>query len=133
MKTIEVGCAVVIKQNKLLIAQRLPGQHLSGFWEFPGGKREAGETFGACLVRELNEELGMEIRPRRFLWQVDHHYPARTVELHFYLCDWVSGAGARHKALDFHWAGFDELRKFRFVPADTEVINRIFQRKSGLW
>ena len=61
VKPIDVAAGLVFHQQKLLITQRLEGSHLAGLWEFPGGKRELGETFKGCLVRELREELGIEV------------------------------------------------------------------------
>ena len=58
---IDVAAALVFRDGKLLITQRHPDAHLGGLWEFPGGKREPNETFEACLIRELREELGIEV------------------------------------------------------------------------
>ncbi|MEI9864057.1 MAG: NUDIX domain-containing protein [Limisphaerales bacterium] len=60
-KIIEVSAALIFRDGKLLIAQRHANSHLGGLWEFPGGKRESGETFEQCLVREIREELDVEI------------------------------------------------------------------------
>ena len=59
--SIEVAAALIFDSDRLLIAQRPPGVHLEGLWEFPGGKREPGETYEACLLREIREELGCEV------------------------------------------------------------------------
>ena len=61
MPVIEVAAALVFRDGKLLITQRNADAHLGGLWEFPGGKREAEETFETCLTRELREELGIEV------------------------------------------------------------------------
>src|SRR5436190_15164399 len=61
VKTIDVAAGLIFRDGKLLVAQRFTQAHLGGLWEFPGGKREAEETFEACLVRELREELGIEV------------------------------------------------------------------------
>jgi 8-oxo-dGTP diphosphatase len=67
MEAIEVGCAIIHKNGKLLIAQRHLQDSFGGYWEFPGGKREQGEAIEACLVREALEELGIRILPERLL------------------------------------------------------------------
>ena len=68
---IEVGCAVILRDGKLLVAQRNEGDTCGGYWEFPGGKKEAGESLEECLVREVREELAVEIRPRKLICRHD--------------------------------------------------------------
>ena len=72
---IEVSAGLVFRSCKLLITQRHAGAHLGGLWEFPGGKREKGETFEQCLSRELREELGVEVVVGRLFDTVTHAYP----------------------------------------------------------
>ena len=132
---IEVGCAIIrAKRNewnetRLLIAQRKPGAFLGGYWEFPGGKIEERESVEQCLVREVEEELGVRIRPAEFFCIKEHVYPEKTVRLHFYFCDWVSGAPAKLDCLDFRWVRPEEMKDFRFIPADTEIINELIRGK----
>src|SRR6185369_202540 len=85
---IEVAAGVVFRDGRVLITQRRPGGHLGGLWEFPGGKRESGETFARCLRRELMEELGIEAEVGECLGSVTHRYPGKTVRLKFYRCAW---------------------------------------------
>lgn len=130
MKAVEVGCSIILREGKILIAQRPPGTYLGGYWEFPGGKREAGETIEKCLVREVFEELGIWIRPRSFLCRTDHAYPDKRFSLFFYLCDWVSGRPMRHGCLDFRWVVPEELRRFRFPLGDDVILNELIRKKS---
>jgi 8-oxo-dGTP diphosphatase len=132
----QVGCAIIVagpafeNQGKILIAQRKPGSFLAGYWEFPGGKCDEGESLEECLVREASEELGVRIRPSKFYCRVDHAYPHRTVSLHFYFCEWVSGRPSRRDCHDFAWAEPQELRRYRFVPADQDIINDLIRKRS---
>jgi len=130
---LKVSCAITYHEGKILIAQRKPGVHLAGFWEFPGGKCEKGETMEACLVREVQEELSVEIRPRILLRQEDHEYPDKTVSLYFYLCDWVSGSPVKKDCQDFKWILPEELKNFRFPPADTLMIDDLIRQKDILF
>src|SRR3977135_1003871 len=88
MKSIEVSAGLVFRGGKLLITQRHTDAHLGGLWEFPGGKREGEETFEQCLVRELREELGIEVRVGELLESLTHAYPDQTVHLRFFHCRW---------------------------------------------
>jgi len=71
-KFVEVSAALIFRDGKLLITQRHARSHLGGLWEFPGGKREAGETFEGCLVREIREELGVEISVGELFEEIVH-------------------------------------------------------------
>src|SRR6185369_17353271 len=76
---VEVSAGLVFRDGKLLITRRPAGAHLGGLWEFPGGKRESAETFEECLVRELREELGIEVEVGAMLESLTHVYPEKTV------------------------------------------------------
>lgn len=132
MNKIEVGCAIIIKEGKILIAQRKPGAHLGGFWEFPGGKCRDGEGMERCLVREVEEELGVTVRLRALLRRTEYAYPDRTVLLHFWLCDWRAGKPERLDCRDFRWVAPEELRCFRFPLGDDAILNELI-RKKGQW
>lgn len=125
MEQIEVGCAVIIKDGKLLIAQRKLGDTYGGYWEFPGGKREPDEDIETCLVREVREELGIEIRPGKFLDRHDSQYENRTVILFFYLCDWVSGEPVCLDCKDVRWVSADGLQNLPFPKGDDGVLKRL--------
>lgn len=126
---LQVGCAVIRKAGKILIAQRCPGDTLSGYWEFPGGKRHVNETMEKCLEREIMEELGIAIRPSLFLRKEIHEYPSRVLELYFYLCDWLHGQPQKLGCHDFRWVFPEELKKFPMIPADIGLINELIQKK----
>ena len=88
MNAIEVAAGLVFRDGKLLITQRPAGGHLPGLWEFPGGKREADESFEQCLHRELMEELGIEVDILGLVESITHHYAEKTVHLRFFRCLW---------------------------------------------
>ena len=81
----EVSAALIFHDGKLLITRRHDDAHLGGLWEFPGGKREPDETFEQCLVREIREELGVEISVGKLFESVTHAYPEKTVNLKFFV------------------------------------------------
>ncbi|MCX6900293.1 MAG: 8-oxo-dGTP diphosphatase MutT [Verrucomicrobia bacterium] len=119
---IEVAAAIIRCGNAILIAQRRENDHLANLWEFPGGKREPGETFEQCLSRELQEELGVTARVGRLVHDVTHSYPERTVRLCFYECELLSGEPKPIHCQDCRWVLPDELRRYKFPPADDELI-----------
>jgi 8-oxo-dGTP diphosphatase len=129
MIKIEVGCAIIRKDGKILIAQRKPDVHLGGYWEFPGGKMEACESLEACLIREVDEELGIKIQPSKLIQKAEHPYPEKIIVLYFYLCDWVSGNPTKKDCEDFRWIEPHELRDFKFPPADAEMIEELINKK----
>lgn len=128
-KIVEVGCAIIRHQGKLLIAQRKYGANLGGYWEFPGGKKEKEESILDCLTREVFEELGVMILPEEELCTRWHDYPERRLKLRFYLCTWVSGKPVKKDCLDFRWAAPEELNRYLFPPADRDIITEIIQKK----
>src|SRR5690242_12967311 len=86
MNTIVVA-AVVERDGTFLVTRRQSGVHLEGYWEFPGGKCEPGETHAACLIREMREELAVDVTVGAEILSTGHRYADRRVELHFLRCD----------------------------------------------
>jgi 8-oxo-dGTP diphosphatase len=121
MNTIVVTAAVVERDGTFLVTSRLPGVHLAGYWEFPGGKCEPSETPAVCLARELREELGVEAIIGDEMLQTTHEYSDRRVELHFVRCELV-GCPTPQLGQQMRWVPRDELARLRFPPADEELI-----------
>src|SRR6185437_10312210 len=117
-KFIEVSAGLVFRNGKLLITQRHADAHLGGLWEFPGGKREADETFEQCLVRELREELGIEVEVGESVESLTHAYPEKTVLLKFFRCRWKQYEPRAIDCLDFRWITPGELGDYEFPAAD---------------
>ena len=86
MTAIVVTAAVVERDGCFLVTRRQPGVHLEGYWEFPGGKCDAGEPLAACLARELREELDVAATIGDEIFTTTHAYPERSVALHFFRC-----------------------------------------------
>src|SRR4051794_37741167 len=91
MPVIRVVAAIICRGQKLFITQRRGNSHLGGLSEFPGGKVEEGESLEQALVREIAEEIGVTIRVGMEIFQVEHHYPTRSVRLHFFECTILAG------------------------------------------
>jgi mutator protein MutT len=124
MTTLVVAAAIIEWDGRYLVTRRQPGVHLAGYWEFPGGKCQSGETLEGCLTRELREELAVDAVVGAELFTASHGYPDRRVELHFFRCALV-GDPVPQQGQDMRWVGRDELRTLQFPPADSELIERL--------
>jgi mutator protein MutT len=126
VESVEVAAALIQDDcGRFLIARRRRGTHLAGLWEFPGGKREPGETIEACLRRELVEELGAEFAVGEKVEIVRWAYPNKTVELHFYRCRLERGAIEPREGQAVAWVAPDRLADYEFPPADLALIARL--------
>ena len=119
--TIVVTAAVIRRGDAYLVTRRQRGVHLEGMWEFPGGKCEPDESLADCLRRELIEELGADAAVGEELLSVTHHYPERSVELHFLSCE-LTGEPAPMLGQEMRWVATRDLRSLQFPPADDELI-----------
>jgi len=124
-KVIEVSAALVFHDGKILITQRHAKSHLGGLWEFPGGKREPDETSEQCLVRELREELGIEVEVGALFEEITHTYPEKTVRLKFFVCKWISGTPRTLDCAAFQWVGKTDLADFDFPAADARLLEKL--------
>ena len=123
--SIEVAAALIFDSDRLLIAQRPPGVHLEGLWEFPGGKRELGETYESCLLREIREELGCEVLVGPMLHESEHAYPEKSVRIRFFQCRVVSGMPEPLECAALRWVSQDSLGQFQFPEADMALIEQL--------
>jgi mutator protein MutT len=125
LPTVEVAAAVIQRDGRYLITQRAQGSHLAGLWEFPGGKRSAGESLVECLRREIMEELGVEVEVGEEIETITWPYPERTVVLHFFRCALARGDVFPREGQAMAWVTPEELSRYSFSPADTSLIARL--------
>jgi 8-oxo-dGTP diphosphatase len=118
---IVVTAAVIEHEGRYLVTRRQRGVHLEGLWEFPGGKCEPDESLPDCLRRELLEELGADTLVGQEILAVTHHYPEKSVELHFIACR-LLGEPAPLLGQEMRWVAREDLRSLQFPPADDELI-----------
>jgi 8-oxo-dGTP diphosphatase len=121
MKTVVVTAAVIERAGRLLVTRRLQGTHLEGYWEFPGGKCDTGESLEACLVRELREELAVEATVGHEILTTSHEYPERRVELHFFNCA-LAGDPVPQMNQEMQWVPREALASLKLPPADDELV-----------
>ena len=122
--TIVVTAAVIERDDAFLVTRRQRGVHLEGYWEFPGGKCEPGESLADCLRRELREELDTDATVGEEMFTVTHDYPERSVELHFLKCNLLDEPRPL-LGQEMRWVPRDELSALQFPPADDELIARL--------
>jgi 8-oxo-dGTP diphosphatase len=125
LQFVEVSAALIFRDGKLLITQRHADAHLGGLWEFPGGKREPDETFEQCLVREIREELGVEISVGGLFEEISHAYPEKSVHLKFFVCKLLSGEPQPLDCAAVRWVERPELAGFEFPAADRFLLEKI--------
>ncbi len=127
---IVVGAAVVVnRKGEVLIAQRRDQDMLGGLWEFPGGKQEIGETIQQCVMRELKEELGINVETDGFLTTVKHAYSHFTMDMHTYFARIKSGRPRPIHCQDYRWVKISNLRKFPYSKADLYIIDKLEERE----
>ena len=122
---VHAALAVIERRGRYLICQRLPDSFLGGYWEFPGGKREAGESWEACLRRELREELGVSVRAVRSFGSIQHRYPGGAVRLKVYRCAIARGRPRPLEAAALRWVSPEQLSHYQFPPANRPLIARL--------
>lgn len=125
MKTIEVVAAIIRrKDERILVTQRGYGEHKDG-WEFPGGKMEKGESPEAAIVREIREELEVEIEPEKLITTVEYDYPNFHLTMHCFLSRIVSGEIVLTEHEAAKWLDKRELDTVDWLPADVEVVTEL--------
>ena len=120
---IEVAAGVLTDGGgRVLLMQRLPGKHLAGLWEFPGGKLEPGETIEHALARELREELGIEAHAFAPLISLPWRYPEKSVRLHALRVIGWRGEPQAHEGHPLHWTPIEAMDPVQMPPADRPIV-----------
>jgi 8-oxo-dGTP diphosphatase len=133
MKKMNIGTAGIIrKDEKILIAQRKKDSWMEpNKWEFPGGKVEQNETYEECLIREIQEELGITITIDRLFMKTTHIYMKNheefPVTLMVFLADWKDGKRRNIDCQDSKWIDKNEFKKFDFAAADVPIVEKFLE------
>ena len=122
MRLYEVAAGILLEGGRVLIARRQQRDHQGGRWEFPGGKRHAGESVEDCLRREMLEEIGLEVGVGPLWRALTHVYPDRRVSIYFYLCERGRGDPVAIECDEIRWVEPAELTRLPFVEGDLVVL-----------
>ena len=124
MKTIEVVAAIIHQDGRILATQRGYGEY-RGLWEFPGGKMEPGEMEEQAIVREIGEELNVEIGVERKVFTVEHDYPQFHLRMHCFWCSILSGVLELREHQSARWLEQTEWESVEWLPADVAVVEAL--------
>ncbi|MFL0251929.1 (deoxy)nucleoside triphosphate pyrophosphohydrolase [Clostridium neuense] len=124
MKTIEVVAAIIKRDSEICIARRGYGD-FKDMWEFPGGKIEPGETREEALIREIKEELELDIKISKYVTTIDYDYTNFHLTMHCFLCEVCGGKLHLNAHNEVRWVPLDELFKLNWVPADVFVVESL--------
>ena len=122
MKEIKVVAAIIQKENKILATKRGYGEFIN-MWEFPGGKIELGETKEQALVREIKEELNIEINVDKFSLDIEYQYPNFYLFMSCFMCSIKEGSIELLEHNDGKWITKEELNTLNWLPADIDAVN----------
>jgi len=131
-KRLHVVAAALTRAGRYLIGRRPPGGSAGELWEFPGGKVEAGESPEAALVREIREELAVEIEVGRLIGRSELASPERLLVLDLYAATWRSGDFEARAHLELTWVDAASLQDFCFAPADRPLLPLLARISSPL-
>lgn len=122
MKEIKVVAAIIQKENKILATKRGYGEFIN-MWEFPGGKIEPGETKEEALIREIKEELNIEINVDKFAIDIEYQYPNFYLFMSCFMCSIKEGSIELLEHNDGKWITKEELNTLNWLPADIDAVN----------
>ena len=126
-RSVDAAAAIIAYDGKVLAARRFTGKRYDGWWEFPGGKLEPEESFEQCCVREIQEELNLEVKIDRHFYTVDFTYPNFHLHMECYLCSPLSPIDkiklSEHD--DYRWLGLDDLYEVKWLPAAFDVLKKL--------
>lgn len=124
MKTIDVVAALIVHDGSIFATQRGYGDW-KGYWEFPGGKVEPGESPEDALKREIREELATEISVDRYVTTVEWDYPSFHLSMRCYLCSVISGSLTLLEHSEATWLDRGHLRSVQWLPADEDIMDEV--------
>lgn len=124
---ITVACAIIISNQKILAVQRGKLMDMANYWEFPGGKLLPNEMPSNCIIREVEEELHIHIKPIEQLSTVYYKYPQKSIKLIPFICQQISGTLQLTEHQNYKWCSPQELQTLHWSAADIPVVKELLQ------
>ena len=121
--SIDVVAAVIMKNDLFLIANRSFEDNSQGIWEFPGGKVEENETFTSALIREIREELSLNIKVGNMIATIDLNKTDKNIYVHYYYAIILSGQISLNVHSEFKWVPLNQLKSFTYIDGDRHILN----------
>lgn len=125
MINVQAVAGILQKENKILLAERPQGKPYSGFWEFPGGKIETNETGEQALIRELHEELGIEVNTAQLLFPHIYTYPDKIVHLQVWLVSQFKGEPHGKENQTLRWVTMSEMMSMKLLEGNWAILDKL--------
>ncbi|WP_117235873.1 8-oxo-dGTP diphosphatase MutT [Vibrio maerlii] len=127
MKRIHIVAAIIFNQDKsqIFITKRPDDKHKGGFWEFPGGKVEEGETKEQAMIRELEEEVGITVTAQHLFEHLEHDYPEKSLKFDFIQVNAFDGEAHGKEGQQGEWVSISELPNYTFPEANVPILERV--------
>lgn len=127
---IDVTAAIIQRKGQILTARRKPGVHMGGYWEFPGGKIESGESPEQCLRRELKEELNIDSKIASFFGESCYDYGTKEIRLLCYFVNYLGGTFTLSDHDTIRWLPAHRLLSLKWAPADIPLVEKLVNLKN---
>ncbi|CAM2946241.1 8-oxo-dGTP diphosphatase MutT [Vibrio mytili] len=129
MKRIHIVAAIIFNQDKsqAFITKRPTDKHKGGFWEFPGGKVEAGETIAQAMARELEEEIGIQVTEQVPFEHLEYDYPDKSLKFDFILVTAFKNEPYGREGQEGRWVNISELGQYTFPEANQPIVERVVE------
>jgi len=127
MKRVEVAVGVILKGQQIFITKRDEHLHQGGKWEFPGGKKESHESMAQALVRELDEEIGIQVTKQQELMLIEHDYGDKQVALDVRLVTEFTGEAHGKEGQLGLWVAIEDLHNYQFPEANIVILEKLQQ------
>lgn len=129
MKRIHIVAAVIFNQDQsqIFITKRPDDKHKGGFWEFPGGKVEAGESIEQAMVRELEEEIGITVTEQALFEHLEYDYPEKLLKFDFITVTNFSGQPYGREGQQGEWVSIADLANYQFPEANVPILERVIR------
>ncbi len=129
MKRIHIVAAVIFnqEQSQIFITKRPDDKHKGGFWEFPGGKVEVGESIEQAMVRELEEEIGITVTEQALFEHLEYDYPEKSLKFDFITVTNFSGQPYGREGQQGEWVSIADLANYQFPEANVPILERVIR------